>query len=78
MSSGLLPMKIAAGEWLLPDGHDSPTPQAGYVVSFAHIHERGLASPPHRFLRGLLDYYKIELQHMNPNGIQHLAAFAAL
>ena len=49
-----------------------------YVVSFAHFHERGFAAPTHRFLQGLLHYYKIELQHLNPNGIQHMAAFIAL
>ena len=32
----------------------------------------------HRFLRGLLHYYKIELQHLNPNGIHHMAALGAL
>jgi len=32
-------------------------------------------TPAHRFLRGLLHYYKIELQHLNLNGIQHMAAF---
>ena len=26
----------------------------------------------------MLHYYKIELQHLNPNGIQHMAAFIAL
>jgi hypothetical protein len=35
-------------------------------------------APPHRFLLGLLHYYKIELQHLNPNGIQHIAAFIVL
>ena len=35
-------------------------------------------TPAHRFLWGLLHYYKIELQHINPNGIQHMAAFVAL
>jgi hypothetical protein len=33
---------------------------------------------PHRFLRGLLHHYKIELQHLNPNGIQHITAFVTL
>jgi hypothetical protein len=37
-------------EWLLSDGHDVPVPPDRYVVSFAHFHERRLASPPHRFL----------------------------
>jgi len=42
------------------------------------FHERGFATPAHRFLRGLLHYYKIEPQHLNPNEIQHIAAFVAL
>ena len=54
-----------------------PSPLDGYVVSFAHFHERGFATPSNRFLRGLLRYYKIELHHLNPNGIQHMAAFIA-
>ena len=48
------------------------------MVSFAHFHGRGLATPAHKFLRGLLHFYKIELQHLNPNGIQHMVAFIAL
>ena len=47
-------------------------------MSFAHFHERGFATPAHKFLRGLLDYYKVELQHLTPNGVQHIAAFVAL
>ena len=35
-------------------------------------------TPAHKFLRGLLHYYKIELQHLNPNGIQHMEAFVTL
>ena len=66
---GLLRTWTSVEEWLLPDG---------YVVSFAHFHERGLATPAHKFLRGLLHFYKIELQHLNPNGIQHMVAFVAL
>ena len=47
-------------------------------MSFARFHERGFATPAHKFLRGLLDYYKVELQHLTPNGVQHIAAFVAL
>ena len=65
-------------EWLLSSDEDSPLPPDGYVVSFAHFHERGLVTPTHKFLRGLLHFYKIELQHLNPNGIQHMSAFVAL
>ena len=47
-------------------------------MSFAHFHERGFATPAHKFLRGLLNYYNVELQHLTPNGIQHIVAFVAL
>ena len=55
-----------------------PSPPDNYVVLFAHFHERGFATPAHRFLQGLLHYYKIELRHLNPYGIQHMVAFVAL
>ena len=74
---GLLRARTVAEEWQLPD-EDMPSPPDGYVVSFTHFHERGFATPAHRFLRGLLHYYKIELQHLNPNGIQHMATFVVL
>jgi len=54
-----------------------PLPPDGYVVSFAHFHERGFVTPTHIFLRGLWHYDKIELQHLNPNWIQHMVAFVA-
>ena len=66
---GLLHARTSIEEWLLPSDEDLSSPPNGYVVSFAHFHERGLATPAHKFLRGLLHYYKIELQHLNPNEI---------
>ena len=75
---GLLCAQTAAEEWLLPGEEDVPSPLDGYVVSFAHFHEHGFATLTQRFLRGLLHYYKIEVQHLNPNGIQHMAAFVIL
>ena len=65
-------------EWIVPGGEDAPSPPDGYVVSFVPFHEHGFMTPPHRFLRGLLHYYGLELQHLNPNGIQHISAFIAL
>ena len=75
---GLLHARTSDEEWLLPSNEDSPSPQDSYVVSFAHFHERGLVTPTHKFLRGMLHFYKIELQHLNPNRIQHMVAFVAL
>ena len=66
---GLLHVWTSIEEWLLPGKEDLPSPPNGYVVSFTHFHERGFMTPTHRFLRGLLHYYKIKLQHLNPNGI---------
>ena len=66
---GLLYVWTMAEEWLLPGKEDVPSPSDGYVVSFMHFHECGFATPAHGFLQGLLHYYKIKLQHLNPNGI---------
>jgi hypothetical protein len=69
IKKGLLRARTAANEWLVPDNEDEPMLQDGYVVSFVPFHECGLAMPPQIFLWGLLHYYDIELQHLNPNGI---------
>ena len=66
---GLLYVWTATEEWRLPSDEDASSPLDGYVVSFAHFHERGFATPTHKFLWGLLNYYKVELQHLNPNKI---------
>ena len=66
---GLLCAWTSAEEWLLPSDEDSPSPLDGYVVLFAYFHERGLTTPAHKFLWGLLHFYKIELRHLDPNGI---------
>ena len=58
---GLLRTQTSAEEWLLLDNEDLPSLPDGYMVSFAHLHERRLVTPAHKFLRGLLHYYKIEL-----------------
>ena len=75
---GLLCAWIATEEWWLPDDEDAPSPPDEYVISFAHFHKRGFATPAHKFLRGLLHYYKVEQHHLNPNRIQHIATFVAL
>ena len=66
---GLLCPLTVAEEWRLPGEEEEPQPPEGYVVSFAHFHERGFAMPAHPFFQGLLDYYQVELQHLTPNGI---------
>ena len=58
---GLLCPLTATKDCRLPGNEDEPSPPEGYVVSFARFHERGFVTPAHKFLRGLLDYYKVEL-----------------
>ena len=58
---GLLYARTAVEEWLLSSEEDVPSPPNGYVVLFTHFHEHGFATPTHRFLQGLLHYYKIEV-----------------
>jgi hypothetical protein len=75
---GLLRVRTEAAKWLVPSREEVLALLDGYIVSFAPFHERGLMIPPHPFLWGLLHHYWIELQHLNPNGIQHVVAFIAL
>jgi hypothetical protein len=70
--------RTEVAEWLMPGHEEAPTPPDGYVVSFVPFQEHRLAIPPHSFLKGLLHHYQIELQHLNPNIIQHITAFIVL
>ena len=58
---GLLCPWTTVKEWQLPDNENVSSPPEGYVVSFAHFHERGFTTPTHKFLWALLEYYKVEL-----------------
>ena len=48
------------------------------MVSFLTFHERGLGYPAHWFLRGLLNNWGLELQHLNPMGVLHIAGFVTV
>jgi hypothetical protein len=65
-------------KWLLTSCEELSALRDGYVMSFTHFQERGFGRPPHPFFQGLLHHYQIELQHLNPNGIQQIASFIAL
>jgi hypothetical protein len=53
-------------------------PPKGFVVSFVAFHERGFSVPDGRFIRGVLFGYGLQLQHLNSNNIQQMAAFEAM
>ena len=61
VKKGLLCARTMANEWIIPGGEDVPSPPDGYVISFIPFHERGFVTRPHRFLRGLLHHYGLEL-----------------
>ena len=65
-------------EWIVPKKERRPEPPFGYVVSFVAFHERGFGVPAGAFIRGTLERVKLELQHLTPNGVQHIAVFEAL
>jgi hypothetical protein len=48
------------------------------VVSFVAFHERGFSVLAGRFIRGVLFAYGLQLQHLNLNNIQEMAAFEAM
>uniref|UniRef100_A0A8R7TD03 Transposase (putative) gypsy type domain-containing protein n=1 Tax=Triticum urartu TaxID=4572 RepID=A0A8R7TD03_TRIUA len=39
---------------------------------------RGLSFPLHEFFHGLLLFYGVQLHHITPNGVLHIACFIAL
>jgi hypothetical protein len=45
------------------------------IISFYYFSERGLALPSCSFFRGLLYFYGLELHHLNPNSICHIAIY---
>ena len=74
---GLLPPKEVV-HWRAPAGKAFPRPRAGEVVSLLAFHERGLGYPMHWFLRGLLNEWGLELQHLNPTGVLHVAGIVTI
>jgi hypothetical protein len=48
------------------------------VVVCTAFYKRGFGVPSHQFLRSLLLFYGLELNHLTPSGILHIAAFVTL
>ena len=74
---GFLPLKEVA-HWRAPGREDFPQPRPSEVVSFLTFHERGLGYPAHWFLCGLLNEWGLELQHLNPTRVLHIACFVTV
>ena len=72
----LSPQEVA--HWRVPGGEEFPQPHPNEVVSFLTFHEHGLGYPTHWFLRGLLNKWHLELQHLNPIGVLHIVGFVTV
>src|SRR3954470_12151219 len=70
---GLIPRDREAVK--LPGNEVIPRPPAGYRVMFLAFVIRGFSFPVHNFLRGLLFLYDIQLHHLSPNSLLHIACF---
>ena len=55
-----------------------PNPSKGERVCFVPHLIRGLRFPIRPFLRGLLEFYGLQLHHLTPASILHIAGFVAL
>jgi hypothetical protein len=63
---------------IFPGEESFPTPGIGYRVTFIDHLIRGLSTPIHEFLRGLLFVYGLQLHHLTPNSILHISIFITL
>jgi hypothetical protein len=78
VEAGQLPPLTTAVSWKVPGDESMLHPPKGYVVSFVAFHERGFSVPAVRFIRVVLFEYGLQLQYLNPNSIQQMAALEAM
>jgi hypothetical protein len=64
--------------WRVLEGVIIPTEDTHEFVIFAPFLIRGLGLPISSFFRGLLNYYSINLNHLNPNSILEIVIFVHL
>jgi hypothetical protein len=77
VSKGLLQEKNVV-QWRLTFRQSYPQENVAKIILFQHFVERGLALPASDFFRGLLYFNGLQLHHLNPNSIAHLAIFVHL
>jgi hypothetical protein len=65
-------------QWRPAAGEDIPTPNTKEIVMSSSFFQCGFGIPACDFLCRLLNHYKIELVHLNPNSILQIAVFVHL
>lgn len=76
-TEGLLPSRELS-EWRAPENHRVPALGKGEIVLFKPFVKRGFGLPSSDFFRGLLYFFGITLNHLNPHSILHLSIFVHL
>ena len=75
VDAGLLQDKVLIN-WNCAGGDPYPMEKnPSEIPMFAVFPERGLALSTSDFFWGMLDFYKIEHVHLNPNGMFHTSVF---
>jgi hypothetical protein len=74
---GVLPSKELCS-WRICRGVTVPTEDTHESVVYVPFLMCGLALPISPFFRGLLDFYNINLTHLNPNSILQISIFVHL
>jgi hypothetical protein len=77
VSVGVLPPKELCS-WRICRGVTVPTEDTHESVIYVPFLIRGLALPISPFFRGLLDFYRLNLTHLNPNSILQVSVFVHL
>ena len=72
--AAVLPNRVTTG-WRLALGEPFPMPHTNEAVVFEDYFWRGLGFPVHLFLRGLLEFWAINLSNLHPNTILHISIF---
>jgi hypothetical protein len=74
---GVLPPKELCS-WRICHGVTIPTEDTHKSVVYVPFLIRGLALPVSRFFHGLLDFYNLNMTHLNPNSILQISIFVHL
>jgi hypothetical protein len=77
VETGVLPPKELRS-WRIWRGVTVPTEDTHEAIVFVPFLTRGLALPASPFFHGLLDFYDLNLTHLNPNSILQIAIFVHL
>jgi hypothetical protein len=65
-------------QWHPATGEDIPTPNTNEIVVCSSFFQRRFGLLTCDLFRGLLEHYKIELVHLNPNSILQITIFVHL